>query len=179
MGIRPGIRGVVRFSPERTAAALAVSVFLLVVAAGCGTKGAEHKPVALSKTGSPKAPAPASPSKDARRAADHRVASAEPTNRVHLINKGCVQLEPHWTTVRVGQSLEWRSELKTPVTIHVSPGAFDKTEYIVRAGASVSTGPARGRGPYSIWTEPAACQGIARGVQGSGPGVTVAEVVQH
>jgi hypothetical protein len=73
----------------------------------------------------------------------------------------------------VGQSLVWHSELKSPVTIHVSPGAFDRSEYVVRPGAIVSTSPARVAGSYSMWSEPTACQGIPRGVRESGPGVTV------
>jgi hypothetical protein len=65
------------------------------------------------------------------------------------------------------------SELKSPVTIHVSPGAFDKTEYLVRPGAIMSTALARVAGSYSMWSEPAACQGEPLGARGTGPGVTV------
>ena len=71
------------------------------------------------------------------------------------------------------------SELKSAVTIHVSPGAFDKSVYVLHAGASMSTGPALHPGSYSISTVPPACLGVPRGVQGSGPGVTVEDAIQH
>ena len=105
--------------------------------------------------------------------AQHETRTSTQSNRVRLTQHGCIEFEPHWTTIRVGQSLTWHSELKVPVTIHVPAGAFDRMEYVVRAGQTVSTGPARSRGTYPMWSAPGACQGIARGVQGSGPGVTV------
>ena len=61
----------------------------------------------------------------------------------------------------------------SPVTLHVSAGAFDKTEYVVRPGGSITAGPARAAGSYTVWSEPAACQGPPRGVRGSGPGISV------
>jgi hypothetical protein len=73
----------------------------------------------------------------------------------------------------VGESITWHSELEVPITLHVSTGAFDRSEYVVRPGGTVNTGPARSSGTFSIWSEPRSCQGVPRGVRGSGPGVTV------
>jgi plastocyanin len=94
-------------------------------------------------------------------------------NRVVLSDRECVHFEPHWTTLRVGQSLTWHSDLKKPVTIHVPAGAFQRTEFVVRPGGTVTTGPCRSPGSYSVWTEPAACRDIPRGAQGPSPGLTV------
>ena len=101
-------------------------------------------------------------------------ATASASQSIRLIQKGCIQFDPPWTTIRVGQRLTWRSRLKRQVTIHVSAGAFDRTAYVVSAGGSVSTGPAREPGSYSMWSRPASCQGTPSGVHGTGPGVTVA-----
>jgi plastocyanin len=110
----------------------------------------------------------------------HPEASAtEPSTRVVLTSKGCVEFEPNWTTIRVGQSLSWRSELKTPVTIHVTSGVFDHAQYVVKPGALVHTNPAHSPGSYSIWTEPAACQTAPTGVQGPGPGLKVEAATQR
>lgn len=95
-------------------------------------------------------------------------------HRVRLTERGCVQLEPHWTDLGIGESIEWRSDLGHSVTIQVAQGAFDQTEYVVRPGATVQTGPARAAGSFAISTEPATCQGIPRGVRGASPGLTVA-----
>lgn len=94
-------------------------------------------------------------------------------NHVRLIQHGCVQFEPQWASIEVGQTLTWHSELAVPVTIHVTAGAFSETEFIVRAGQSLTTGPARAPGAYAIHTEPTACQGAPLGPRGSTPGVTV------
>jgi hypothetical protein len=111
--------------------------------------------------------------------ARHDASPAGPMNRVRLTQHGCIRFEPQWSDIHVGQSLEWYSELKSTVTIHVSAGAFDKTEYVVGPGAMVSTGPARAAGSYSIGSEPAACQGAPLGARGSGPGVTVEGATPH
>jgi plastocyanin len=95
-------------------------------------------------------------------------------NHVRLVQRGCVQFDPQWTTLQVGQTLTWHSELGVPVTIHVPAGAFGTTEYIVRAGQSLTTGPARAPGTYAITSEPNACQGAPLGPRGSSPGVTIA-----
>jgi len=101
------------------------------------------------------------------------VAAPAGANHVRLLQRGCVQFEPQWTTIHVGQTLTWHSELAGPVTIHVAAGAFEGTEFIVRAGQSLTTGPARAPGSFSIWSGPAACQGAPLGPHGSGPGVTI------
>jgi hypothetical protein len=98
------------------------------------------------------------------------------TNRVRLTQHNCIQFEPQWSDLVLGKPLTFYSALKAPVTIHVSGGAFEKTEFVVRPGATVSTGPARATGSYSMWSEPAACQGAPLGARGSGPGVTVGGV---
>jgi hypothetical protein len=59
------------------------------------------------------------------------------------------------------------------VTIHVPPGAFERTEYVVPARGTVHTGPAQDPGDHAMWAMPAACQAAPHGVQGAGPGVTV------
>ena len=100
---------------------------------------------------------------------------AGPIHLISLSNKRCIRFEPQWTSVRIGQSLTWHSDLKTPMTIYVSPGVFDRVSFLVRPGATVSTGPARSEGRYSFWTEPAACRDAPRGVLLAGPGVRVQE----
>jgi plastocyanin len=100
-------------------------------------------------------------------------AAASRGGHIRLIQKGCIEFEPQWTAIRVGQSLTWHSRLKRRVTIHVTPGAFGRTAFVVGPGGTVSTGPARGVGAFSMWTKPAACQGTPRGVQGAGPGVAI------
>ena len=148
---------------------------LLLLAIGCGVQRVEQKSAATQGGKDSMATVAAKPGTKVVQTGliSQGVEPSGPTTRVRLTQKGCVQIEPDWTSVGVGQSLTWHSELKSPVTIHVSPGAFDKAEYVVRAGATTSTGPARKAGSYSIWTTPAACQGVPRGVQGAGPGVTV------
>jgi hypothetical protein len=105
--------------------------------------------------------------------AQHEANHSVSGNHVRLIQARCVQFEPHWITIQLGQSLTWSSELKSAVTIDVPAGAFEKTVYVVPAGKSVSTGPARTAGSYAMSSSPAACQGAPRGVYGAGPGVTV------
>jgi hypothetical protein len=101
-----------------------------------------------------------------------------PAGTVHLItltNHRCIRFEPQWTRVRMGQSITWRSDLKTPITIYVSPGVFRRDNFRVRPGATVTTGPALASGRYSFWTEPAACREAPRGILLAGPGVKVQE----
>lgn len=161
----------VRARPVHTAVPLAVVTALLLVGAlGCGGQQGEQKSAGKQPAGDAKATAGAAPQERG---------PAGRTNRVHLTDRVCVHFEPHVTTLRVGESLTWQSELKKPVTIHVSRGAFDRTEFVVRAGETVATGPSRSQGSYSIWTEPAACQGIPPGVQGPGPGVIVEGAAQR
>jgi hypothetical protein len=101
--------------------------------------------------------------------------SAETMHRIALTEDGCIKFEPQWTSVRLGQSIAWHSDLKKPITIYVSPGVFSSLSFVVKPGRTVSTGPALASGRYSFWTEPAACREAPRGVMLSGPGVMVEE----
>ena len=159
-------------------------LLLSLTCLGCGSQKAEESSAASQQTGGTKVVTAtvASESQQSETAKPSKTTETEParvTTRVRLTPKGCVEFEPHWSSIEAGQSISWRSELKTPVVIHISPGAFEKTEYTVRAGATMSTGPALASGNYSIWTEPTACQGVPRGVQSSGPGLTVQAGAAH
>ena len=192
MGINHSVRGrgqAVPMTPQRRASfpppaalLLLLTAVLLIAAVGCGKQRVERKSASThagrdsTATTSAVKHAAKGNATSATRSDEGRNAS---TNRVRLTYKSCVQCEPQWASISVGQSMIWSSDLKQRVTIHVSSGAFDKTEYVVGAGATVSSGPARRSGSFSIWTEPAACQGIPRGAQGSGPGVTVLGATQH
>lgn len=101
------------------------------------------------------------------------VAAVSGGGHIRLVDRGCVSFEPHWTTIRLGQSLTFQSELKKSITIHLPPGAFDRDEYVVPARKTVRTGPAQDAGDHGMWSMPAACQAAPHGVQGAGPGVTV------
>ena len=168
MSIRLDVRGRVWVPPQErvlgAALLAALTASLLLGAMGCQARRDEPKSTGGETGGASQATADAE-SQDAKPAGGG--------NRVLLTDDKCVRFEPHWTTIHPGQSLTWKSALKAPVTVHVSAGAFDKSEYVVRPGATVSTGPAQRAGTYSIWTEPAACQGVSRGAQGTGPGGTV------
>jgi len=175
-----------------------ISFLLLISALGCGARSESHKPVEAQHVSQLQAGSGASADSNAAMSAEktatnpvpehpavhvasatHAGTAVEPSTRVILTSKGCVEFEPSWTTLQVGQSLSWRSELKTPVTIHVSSGAFDHEQYVVRPGAVVHTTPARHSGSYTIWTEPAACQTAPHGVQGPGPGLEVKASAQR
>ena len=168
---------------------------LTVAAAGCGAKkkepaasseemgGTSQKaatPEGGAKAKSAQKPAtkaaPKSTEKSAEKPAEKPakpVAAVSGGGHIRLIDRSCVSFEPHWTTIRVGQSLTWHSELKKAVTIHVPPGAFERDEYVLPARGTIHTGPAQEPGDYGMWTMPAACQAAPHGVQGAGPGVTV------
>lgn len=150
----------------RSAAAV-VAACLLLAALGCGADRGE-------RTSAGKAPGGNGGGSSETGATTARETRPAPgSNRVVLTDKMCVNFAPHWTTIRVGQSLTWVSELKRPVTIHVPTGAFDRTEFTVRAGGSVTSGPARQAGSYPMTTDPSACRGIPRGTEGPAPGVTI------
>lgn len=170
-------------------AALAAAALLIALAAGCSSEnsGVTARPAANDGDATQTAEKPA-----VTKGAETRRASASSTkrgdqsarpatdavrrsNRVLLVDKGCVQMNPQSVSIEVGESIEWHSSLDKPVTIHVNGSAFERAEFVVRPGATVRSGPARTRGTFSIWSEPAACQGMARGVHGSGPSVTVAD----
>lgn len=94
-------------------------------------------------------------------------------HRITLSQRRCIRFDPQWTSIRVGQSLTWHSELKTPLTIYISPGIFPRDNYTIQPGQTVTTGPAQSPGRYSFWTEPCACREAPRGVLLAGPGVRV------
>jgi len=166
-----------RISADHGPALWVLAALLLIAVAGCETRRAEQKSAGGARGGDSVATTGADAKPGARgdetSAAGEKASTAGRTLRVRLTENGCIQFEPTWATLGVGQSLTWHSELTTPVTLHVSAGAFDKRDYVLRAGQSVTSGPARSPGSYAIWTEPAACQGAPLGVRGSGPGVTV------
>jgi hypothetical protein len=95
------------------------------------------------------------------------------THLVTLNDKVCVQFDPLWTRLRVGETVTWHSNLKKTVTIYVSPGVFARDHYVIHPGATVRTGAVRQQGDWAIWTEPAACHEAPRGVLAAGPGVFV------
>jgi hypothetical protein len=180
MGFGPEVHGRAR-APRisavcRSALAL-VSVVALIAVAGCGTKRAKQTSSTTRHGADSSATASAGAKHEAKAgAAGHAPGPAGPTgstNRVRLTQHTCIQFDPQWCDIALGKPLIFYSELKAPVTIHVSGGAFAKTEFVVRPGATVSTGPAHATGSYSLWSEPAACQGAPLGARGSGPGVTV------
>jgi len=165
--------------------ALNALIALIVVAAiGCGSRGGESTPDHSGTPGDTTAASPggegtpASGSAAATGAATDGSTAAEP-GVVRLVDKGCVQFEPHWVSVAPGQSVTWVSELTAPVTVHVDAGAFAKTEFVIAPGARVVSGPAGAAQDYKVWTEPNACQGPPLGARGSGPGVSVSTSPEH
>ena len=171
-----------------------VMAVVLIAVFGCGTRQTEQGPLSQTTpsqtTGQdPAGPAPASDQTAApgasattaaltthsRRAVTAAHEGAGTIHRITLSNKRCIEFEPQWTTVHLGESITWRSELETPITIYVSPGVFSRLSFRVRPGATIDTGPAMAAGRFSFWTEPAACREAPRGVLYSGPGVSVEE----
>jgi plastocyanin len=159
-------------------------ILLLIAVAGCGSEKAEQASAGSESTESTQtaqstdgsstqamvaATTPESGTLATRRARKGTI------HRITLTDKRCIRFEPQWTDVRMGQSVTWHSELKSPLTIYVSPGVFSRESYLVRPGATVSTGPALSAGRYSFWTEPSACREAPRGVLMAGPGVRVQE----
>jgi len=149
-----------------------VVIVLLIAAAGCSKKGTQKSAAAQHGGDSSATASPGARNDAAPRAARHE-ASPAAANHVRLTQHGCIQFEPPWSDIHVGQTLVFFSDLKAPVTVHVASGAFEQAQFVVRPGASVSTGAARAAGSYSMWSEPAACQGAPLGARGTGPGVTV------
>jgi plastocyanin len=166
---------------------LVTALILSLAVAGCGAKGKEPvvdnepkenmspkaamKPSGGSGSEAARAPEKAATKTGAKPAPSGEIAASG--GRVELRDRGCIAFEPHWSTIRVGQTLTWHSTLKKPVTIHVPPGVFDRTEYVVRPGGTARTGPAKEPGDHALWSMPAACQAAPHGVQGAGPGVTI------
>lgn len=179
MGIRPGTHGWLKAAARGPASAL-LAGFLLIVVAGCGTQQTAQAPTGSQSEGqsSGQETTVATAQEPAALHRATHLPASKPAGLVHRItlsNKRCIEFEPQWTSVRIGQSVTWHSDLKSPITIYVSPGVFSKVSFIVRPGATVSTGPARAVGRFSFWTEPSACRDAPRGVLLSGPGVAVNE----
>ena len=171
MTIRREAHGRVNALASRLALAL-LTIVLMTAILGCGTKTSEQAAGSKGESGQPATVVAA-----AQEPTD-RLAMSRPGGSIHQITlsqRGCVKFEPQWTSVRVGQAITWHSELRSPVRIYVSPGIFSRESYLVRPGATVSTGPARAPGRYSFWTEPTACRDVPRGVLLAGPGVRVQE----
>ena len=153
-----------------------LTVVLLTVVLGCGTKQTEQasapEPKAKSSTrASAVAPAQESTSQPPS------TKESSSTHRITLTERGCIRFDPQWAEVHVGESVTWHSDLKSPVTIHVASGVFANESYVVRPGATVSSGPARAAGNHSFWAEPTACHDAPRGALPAGPGVRVQEAL--
>lgn len=170
--------------PARRSMIALLMILLLAVVTGCGSEKSDQASVdpgssqsaqsTLSTDGS-STPAMAAATTDHAGAQHARRARRGSVHRITLTDERCIRFEPQWTDVRMGQSVTWHSELKSPLTIYVSPGVFSRESYTVRPGATVSTGPALATGRYSFWTEPSACREAPRGVLLAGPGVRVQE----
>ena len=161
--------------PARQLVTAWLTLLLLTALAGCGT---EHSEQASQSSPSQEDSSGETAVIAANEASiPHPVASRRSgtVNVITLSNERCIRFEPQWTNVRIGQSITWRSELKSTMTIYVSPGVFARENFRVRPGATVSTGPALAEGRYSFWTEPSACREAPRGVLLAGPGVRVRE----
>ncbi|MGH7730196.1 MAG: hypothetical protein ACRENJ_03000 [Candidatus Eiseniibacteriota bacterium] len=162
-------------SPARGPALALLMILLLTAVAGCGTRHTEQSAAGAPSQG--ESTAQATVVATAQEPATHLAGPgrAGTIHRITLSNRRCIRFEPQWTSVRMGQSITWHSDLRTPITIYVSPGVFARDNFRVRPGATISTGPALASGRYSFWTEPAACRDCPRGVLLAGPGVRVQE----
>jgi hypothetical protein len=179
MGIRLDIRGLLK-APGRGPASALVAVLLLAGVAGCGARKSEQVSGTSKAEGESSAQATvvAAAQTPATEGAATMIRASSPVGPIHRItlsDKRCIRFEPQWTSVRMGQSVTWHSDLKSPIRIYVSPGVFARASFLVRPGATVSTGPARSVGRFSFWTEPSACRDCPRGVLLAGPGVRVQE----
>lgn len=174
MGIRLGAHGRLEAPARRPVSAL-LTFLLLAAVVGCGARQTEQASVGPQSEG--ESSAQATVAATAQEPATHPSGRGRAglIHRITLSDKRCIRFEPQWMSVRVGESLTWHSDLKSPMTIYVSPGVFAKESFRVRPGATISTGPARAAGRYSFWTEPAACRDAPRGVLLAGPGVRVQE----
>lgn len=164
-------------APLSGAAHAMMTILLLTAVVGCGTRHTENASASKPKAEPPARVTVVAP---ARKPASHPATPAAPkptglSHRIELTAQTCIRFDPQWTETRVGESITWHSQLKSPVTIHVAAGAFAKENYVVRPGGTASTGPALAAGDYSFWTEPTACHDMPRGVLPAGPGVRVQE----
>src|SRR5262245_12161269 len=184
METRLDVRGWLK-APARGAASPLLALLLLAGVAGCGARQSEQT-AAGSKAGSESSTQAGTVAGRESSVQTMVVAAAQdpatgihssrptgPIHRITLSDKRCVRFEPQWTNVRMGQSVTWHSDLKSPVRIYVSPGVFAKASYLVRPGTTVSTGPALAPGRYAFWSEPKACRQAPRGWLLAGPGVRV------
>lgn len=162
-------------APARRPVTALLTLLLLTAVAGCGSQKTEQASVTPDSEGksSPMATVVAT----AQEPGTHlsRTARPRPVHRITLSDKRCIRFEPQWTDVRVGESVTWHSDLKSPLTIYVSSGVFARESFRVRPGATVNSGPVRTAGRFSFWTEPSACRQAPRGVLLAGPGVRVQE----
>jgi hypothetical protein len=195
MGIRLGAHGREE-TPARAISSALLTTLMLATVAGCGARKTDQAssgarsgnesstPTTVAGNESSK---PTTVASNVSETATHEMATsaipthlpgyrpAGPVHQIRLSQKGCVQFEPQWTNVRLGQAVTWHSDLKTPVRIYVSPGVFARASYLVRPGTTVNTGPALAPGRYAFWAEPKACRQAPRGVLLAGPGVRVQE----
>lgn len=165
-------------APLRGAVHALLTVLLLTAAVGCGARHAEKASAAKGKGETQEKVAAAVPTQKSEPAQKPAPESPKPSGSTHqivLTEQSCIKFDPQWAEARVGESITWQSHLKSPVTIHVTSGAFAKESYVVRPGTTVSSGPALTAGNYSFWTEPTACHDMPRGVLPAGPGVRVQE----
>lgn len=186
MRLRLGTHGRLEAPARRSVIAL-LSILLLTALAGCGSQKTEQASLDSGSNPSNQSTQSAQTtdgsSTQAMAAATTQTPGTHATrrgrtgtvHRITLTDKRCIRFDPQWTDVRMGQSVTWHSELKSSLTIYVSPGVFSKESFLVRPGATISTGPALATGRYSFWTEPSACREAPRGVLLSGPGVRVQE----
>jgi plastocyanin len=170
-------------APLSGAAHAMLTILLITAVSGCGTERTESatasKPsaeppakVAVAAPAQKPASHPPTPAAPAAPAAPKRTGSS---HRIELTVQTCIRFDPQWAEARVGDSVTWHSQLKSPITVHVEAGAFAKESYLVRPGATVSTGPALAAGNYTFWTDPTACHEAPRGALSAGPGVRVQE----
>ena len=157
-----------------------LTILLLSAVGGCGTPHTESTSTSTPQAEPPARVAVVAP---AQKPASHAATPATPaqpkrtaaSHRIELTAQKCIRFDPQWVQARVGESITWHSQLKSPITVHVEAGAFAKESYVVRPGGTVSTGPALAAGIYSFWTEPTACHEMPRGALSAGPGVRVQE----
>lgn len=179
MIIRRGIQGRMALAPAAACALL--TILLMTAMTGCGARQTEQASTGSTSQNATSSEVTSSDQQTVVATAQepgNRLAVSKPrgmTHRILLSDRGCVRFEPQWTNVHVGQAITWHSDLKSAMTIYVTPGIFARDHFLVRPGATVSSGPALAPGRYSFWTEPSACREAPRGVLLAGPGVRVQE----
>lgn len=162
----------------RGTALLATLAMLLALAAGCEKRGEKSTPAASSSggakaTSTTKGKARASGEKSAKTTAVKPADTPAEGRHVHLQDKGCISFDLHWKRVKMGRSIDWHNHTTKTITLHIDPAAFGRDTYVIAAGKTVNSGPARTIGTYTITTSPTACTAAPLGAYGSGPGVIV------